>query len=56
MCVERDDYKHKCNELERQLQEALERNRVLMHENEEIPILRDTVEEMKYMESKVVSQ
>lgn len=54
--VERDDYKHKCNELERQLQEVLERNRVLTQQNEEIPILQDSVEEMKYMESKVVSR
>lgn len=51
--TERDDYKQKCEELEGQLQEVLERNRNLSLEMEEIPILRDSVEEMKYMESKV---
>lgn len=51
--TERDDFKHKCAELENQLQDVLERNRALTQENEEIPILRDSVEEMKYLESKV---
>ncbi len=37
-----------------QVQDLLERNRGLQLENEEIPLLRDSVEEMKYMESKVV--
>lgn len=52
--TERDDLKQKCEELEGQLHEVVERNRILTSENEEIPILRDSVEEMKYMESKVV--
>ena len=52
---ERDDLKHRCEELTGQLQELLERNRALLLENEEIPILRDSIEEMKYLESKVVS-
>ena len=55
MCAERDDYKQKCEELEAQLHQVLERNRTLAQENEEIPFLRDSVEEMKYMENKVVS-
>ena len=31
-------------------------NHTLQLENEEIPILRDSLEEMKYLESKVVSK
>ena len=53
--AERDEYKHKSEELEVQIQELVERNRNLQLENEEIPILRDSIEEMKYLESKVVS-
>ena len=55
MFSERDDCKHKCADLVAQLQEVSERNRTLALENEEIPVLRDSVEEMKYLESKVVS-
>ena len=36
--------------------ELYQRNRDLQLENDEIPILRDSVEEMKYLESKVVSE
>jgi hypothetical protein len=54
-CTERDDCKQKIEELAAQLQELSEKNRALAVENEEIPLLRDSVEEMKYLESKVVS-
>ena len=54
-CSERDDFKHKVNEQSTQMQGLLEQNRALQVENEELPLLRDTVEEMKYLESKVVS-
>ncbi len=40
--------------VEGQVGELYQRNRDLQLENDEIPILRDTVEEMKYLESKVV--
>lgn len=52
---ERDELKVKVGELEGQLGELYQRNRDLQLDNDEIPILRDSVEEMKYLESKVVS-
>ena len=36
------------------MQQLMERNRELQLENEEIPVLKDSMEEMKYLESKVV--
>ncbi len=41
-------------EVEGQLTELFQRNRSLQVENDEIPILRDSIEEMRYLESKVV--
>ena len=56
MCVsERDELRHKAQEMEGQVQELFLRNRELQTENDEIPILRDSLQEMKYTESKVVS-
>ena len=52
---EKDDHKQKLDELSLQVEQILEQNRTLQLENEEIPLLRDSVEEMKYLESKVVS-
>ena len=53
--LERDELKHKVNDLEVQVQDSFQKNRDLQLENDEIPILRDSLEEMKYLESKVVS-
>ncbi len=53
-CAERNDCRHKIEELSTQVQSLMDQNRSLQIENEELPQLRDTVEEMKYLESKVV--
>ncbi len=41
-------------EVEGQLTELFQINRNLQVQNDEIPILRDSIEEMRYLESKVV--
>ncbi len=51
---ERDDLRHLSEELEAKVLDLSQRNQELLQENEEIPILRDSLEEMKYLESKVV--
>lgn len=55
LLTERDDLKHKLSDLAVQFQDLFQKNRDLQLENDEIPILRDSLEEMKYLESKVVS-
>ena len=52
---ERDELQHRVQELDSQMTDLLQKNRDLQVENEEIAVLRDSLEEMKYMESKVVS-
>ena len=52
---ERDELQHRVQELDSQVTEQLQKNRDLQVENEEISVLRDSVEEMKYLENKVVS-
>ena len=54
--AERDELKHKAEEAEGQVRELYQKCRELSQENQEIPILRDSLEEMKYLQSKVVSQ
>ena len=53
--AERDELKHKAEEAETQVRELYQKCRELAQENQEIPILRDSLEEMKYLQSKVVS-
>ena len=53
--AERDELKHKAEEAEAQIRELYQKCRELSQENQEIPILRDSLEEMKYLQSKVVS-
>ncbi|CAI8020668.1 Probable RNA-binding protein 19 [Geodia barretti] len=53
--TERDELKHRVQELDSQTTDLLQKNRELQVENEEISVLRDSLEEMKYMESKVKS-
>ena len=53
--AERDELKHKAEEAEAQVREYYQKCRELSQENQEIPILRDSLEEMKYLQSKVVS-
>lgn len=52
--AERDELKHKTEEAEAQVRELYQKCRELTQENQEIPILRDSLEEMKYLQSKVV--
>ena len=52
--MERDELKHKAEEAEAQVKELYQKCRELALENQEIPILRDSLEEMKYLQSKVV--
>ena len=52
--AERDELKHKAEEAESQVRELYQKCRELSLENQEIPILRDSLEEMKYLQSKVV--
>ena len=53
--AERDELKHKAEEADAQVRELFQKCRELTQENQEIPILRDSLEEMKYLQSKVVS-
>ena len=53
--AERDEFKHKAEEVDAQVRELYQKCRELTLENQEIPILRDSLEEMKYLQSKVVS-
>ena len=52
--AERDELKHKAEEAEAQVRELYQKCRELSQENQEIPILRDSLEEMKYLQCKVV--